>query len=1314
MKYILIICCLLQAWFPLYAQLKKELSFTNFDKGGSLIQCFFQDDKGIVWIGTSAGLSIYNGRGVSRHDISVSDPSLKKVSVSCAVKRDSTHYYLGTNKGLILFDLKANFYRLLAARGMEVKTVQCVNDSTILLGALTGLYKYNVLQDTFRQVDKIPQLPINPIVRLDADRFLIANYHGLYLYNGIYDTYEYLSVSKTNPSLVLAITVDPVNKWAWIGTENGLWKFDIAAKAFTEVRSLSNNIIKNIHISSDNKLWLGTDYGLYIYDWQLNTYQYILHNSKDEKSLVNNIIWSIFEDREQNIWLGTEMGISLCYNSRTVENYPWDNLMGSEEGNNIRCMYRDSRGNFWWGGSNGLGYYDTQKKRSLWYRMNQGKYSISHNQIRWIYEDWEHDLWIATDGGINRFDYETETFENYKIVDSTHSRNANWTYYINGDKKGNLYLVAYCGGVFVVNKKELLSQNKTEYVAKENYYQHSGGNSLHSNFVSFATMDGNGCLWVPAGEHFLDKIDFKTKQVHSYDFSKQGIDLSGRNMSAITYDPRTDELWIAMKKCIGRVSVKDGSMETIDNSILVNRTISVIEDAGEWLWIATSDGIYAYEKNMQKLVYTGIGGHWFSLYYDTFDHKVWAGGIDQCLAFNPTDKLKASVNKGNIILSGLYVNEKSICSQESYDGNVIVDANLNYTGQIHLLHHQNNIAFEFLNTQYDPFLKPHYLYRLKGVDKDWRNVEDFSTRISYNNLAPGEYVFEMKELTGNENVEESISCFRTEITVGYPWYQTYWAKCGYALLAGLLIWWIISYFKEKNRFRMEHIEREKTLELSNLKMEFLTNMSHELKTPLSLIVSPVSQLLAETRNAQVKESLSLIHANAVKLNGIVHQILNIKEWNGTEQKLSPSSLEMVSFVDCIVRNFQENQKNKDVTIRFHSSMEHCFMEVDIPKMEMIMNNLLSNACKFLQGDGVVDVSLDLLEDDVMEVQKLVLRIVDNGVGIPAADLSHIFERFYQAGNSRSMNEDGSGIGLSIVKKYVELHQGEIQLKSEEGKGTEVLVYIPVEQLIKSSSEEGLKNPDADEKRYKILIAEDNVEIAHFISQNMPNAECLIAYNGKVGLEMAQQNLPDIIIADIMMPVMDGLDMVKRLKADKDTSTIPVIMLTAKDDKETEYDLLALGVEAFISKPFDMRELKIHIERILRNKYKLASKWQEERAAGQETEAVVIESQDEKFINYITGIIEQNLSATDLNVTTLAELSGYGSKQIYRRVKELTGYTTVNYIKSIRMKRAALLLSQKQFMVSEVMYMVGFSDSSYFSKCFVEKYGKTPKQYMESI
>lgn len=1312
MKHLLVLFLLLHSFLFACAQMEQKRVFQNFDEGGALIRCFFQDSKGVVWVGASYGLGVYNGKGIQKHPLSDARSGWMDFPVYASLKQDDTHYYLGTEKGLVLFDSEQDTFQQTSLSDMSIRTLQWMNDSVMFLGTLNGLVRYDARLDTFRVEDRIPPLPIDPIVRLDSHRFFIASYQGLYLYDAMTDTFEYLSLPSPSSSLILSIAVDAVNRWVWIGTESGLWKYHVGSASFTKVSALSANIIKKIHIGRDASLWLGTDNGLYIYHWERDTYEHIVHSSRDNRSLVNNTIWSIFEDREQNIWLGTESGLSVYCSSSLVETYSWDSLVGSDEGNTIYCMYRDSRKDYWWGGSNGLGYYHAEKNKSLWFKMGQDSHSISHNRIRCIYEDWEGDLWVATDGGINRFNRETETFENYSIVDATRTLNANWAYYIHGDGHTHLYVAAYCGGVFVVNKKELLARKGGTYVSDETYSQHSGaGHRLHSNFITHATIDNHGCLWVGTGERLLEKIDFKEKKVYAYDLSDDGQQkaLAG-SIRQIVHDP-SGNVWVAFHAGLCKITADNGQMEVIHTDIFHREEIQLLEDAGDWLWVATSRGVYAYHKSSDRFIYTGLGGSYTSLYNDTFDHKMWIGGIDQCLAFKVPDLWQPQRKEGTIVLGNLYVNENPVYPHTLYDGNLIADRSIGDVAGIRLRDNQNNLAFEFLDTSFDWGVKPRYLYRLAGEEEEWRNLEDLNSRISYTHLKPGHYVFELKELV-YDGAGKDGSGYRLDIRIDHPWYGTLWAKGVYGLLGCLLVLWVVKYFHDKNRFRMEHIEREKTLELSNLKMEFLTNMSHELKTPLSLIIGPVGKLLSETKNASLKEKLSSIHASALRLNTIVHQILDVKDWTGAQQKFYPSPLELVTFVGSIVDSYREVVKDKGISLVFHCAMKDCFVEADIPKMEAIVNNLLSNACKFSPDGGEVHVCLNLSGGEDGELRKVCLQVTDNGVGIPAADLPHLFERFYQVGKHQSMNKEGSGVGLSMVKSYVELHDGEIQIDSEEGKGTSVRVFIPAVETEDRHKGNVPVSLYQEAVKYKVLIVEDNVDIAHFIKDNLRDAECLIAYNGKMGLELVQQQLPDIVIADIMMPVLDGIEMAKRMKSHIHTATIPIIMLTAKDDKKTEYALLALGVEAFLSKPFDMKELAMHIDRILQNKHRLVRKLKEEGIVVEAGQGLA-ESPDEKFLNYITEMIEQHLSDSDLNVTKLGELSGYHPKQIYRRIKQLTGYTAVDYMKGIRMKKAAMLLSQKQFMVSEVMYMVGFSDSSYFSKCFMEKYGKTPKQYMES-
>ena len=399
-------------------------------------------------------------------------------------------------------------------------------------------------------------------------------------------------------------------------------------------------------------------------------------------------------------------------------------------------------------------------------------------------------------------------------------------------------------------------------------------------------------------------------------------------------------------------------------------------------------------------------------------------------------------------------------------------------------------------------------------------------------------------------------------------------------------------------------------------------------------------------------------------------------------------------------------------MEFKTDTSQLYIYVDILKLESILNNLLSNAYKFTEKEDTI--SLIIQHSNDKETPTLKLIVSDTGVGIPAKDIPFLFSRFYQSEANAHKNKDGSGIGLSMVKRYVELHNGEVHITSEVGKGTDITVSLPIinEEITENSVLVHDDNSLLPTSEIKVLIVEDNVEIARFFTDNLKDMICTVTHNGKSGYEMAQELEPDIIISDVMMPVMDGIEMSRLLKQNISTATIPIILITAKDDKRTESQAYKLGIDAFISKPFDMKELEERMQQIIRSKSLLIRKIKQSDMIQQHKE-IVAESIEEKLLIRITEIIEERLADSDLNVQKLSEISGYNSKQIYRRIKQLTGHTVVDYIKSIRLKKAALLLEHRKYTVSEVMYQVGFSNPSYFSKCFAEKYGKAPKQYMES-
>ena len=535
------------------------------------------------------------------------------------------------------------------------------------------------------------------------------------------------------------------------------------------------------------------------------------------------------------------------------------------------------------------------------------------------------------------------------------------------------------------------------------------------------------------------------------------------------------------------------------------------------------------------------------------------------------------------------------------------------------------------------------------------------------------------------------------------------AQAAYILLFAFLIIGLVNYYLVLNRLRFERINKLKTMELTAHKIDFLTNISHELKTPLSLIIAPLERIISQAKPAVLKDQLADVKQNALKMGSLIHQMMEASRQEVDGFGLIVSTTDIVAFVNSVLSVFTKHLAERSIKVIVESETPSLFIEADVFKLEIIVNNILSNASKYTPDGSTITVKI---ENRIEEVK---LSIQDEGPGIDAQDLQHVFERFFQSRHSLSQNREGSGVGLSIVKEYVQLHRGTVKVISDGIKGTCVEIVLPVKQSAGRSGEPLMpKDPSpARETGRKpiLLVVEDNMEILSFISKNLSDEyRCIGAQNGKLGFEAALAQQPDLIITDIMMPVMDGLEMCRRLKDNIATSRIPVVMLTAKDDKSTELLGYRTGADAFISKPFELSYLSDRLHHLLRGRNLLVQKARQE-AIIQPREKEVI-STDEKFLATITQIIENDITNPDLNVNLLSKKSGYSLKQVYRRIKSLTGQTAVDYIRSVRLKKAAVLLMRKTFTVAEVMYMVGFSNHSYFAKRFHEMYGKSPKRYAE--
>lgn len=1149
-----------------YGQKVNYQQFDNIYLGAeaSVISCFLQDSEGLIWVGSNKGLFSYDGYSTQQH---FTYGERTNTRIYCGIIADNTYLYLGTDNGILVYNYRTDQYEQPETDfPTDVRTMVLQGD-TLWIGSLNGLYTYQLKSRQLNHFDSkqsgLPHNTIYSIIQTKNNQIYIGTYNGLCRYVQASGKFEniLLPVTRGGSNLfVNSLLEDTTRQCIWIGMEGYLFQYHPTTGEMKAIEVFHNNSIKSLALDGDENLLAGTDNGLYVYQNDKEPLQHIIHDSRNIQSLTNNIIWNIFSDQEQNIWLGTDYGISLSRYNSALQFVPISQITGTGDGNQFYSLFRDSKGFYWFGGTNGVIRFTHpagNKHDAIWYRMGDKNHPLSHNRIRHIYEDREQQLWIATDGSINRYDYNTHQFVHYNIVDSTGTYNTNWAYYLFEDTDGKLWIATCLGGIFVVDKHKLIQSAGKSYVADQNYSIHNG---LSGMFINQIVPDTEGNVWVLLyNSKGIDKINARTRQVTKL-FADE---LSGEKSPNYLLRDEDGMLWVGFHGGVMRINPKDSSQQSISFGNFSNNEILSMISVKEHIWVSTTNGLWIIDRKTMDAHQQSLTDKRFtSLLFNPEDGNIYLGGADGFGISRPEIQTM-SQPEHSILLTALYINNQLMSPHTGED-----IPNIRYARTIELKYDQNNLAFELSDLPYSLEEKHEFVYRLEGMDKEWNFLQSSTNRITYSNLGYGDYqlVISKVEKSGSPSEHSYI----LNIKILPPWYYTLWAKIVYILLFLSLIAWVINFFRVKNRLKMERMEKEKILEQSRQKMAFFTNLSNELKTPLSRIIAPISQLLPVAEEAHEKQTLEEVQRNAMKINSLIHQVLNFNRIEDNKDSLLIlSRIELVSFSRSLFSVYEENKR---ITFHFETNKAKIYADMDAIKLGVILDNLLSNAVKFTPDGGSVRLSLFYRE----ETELLDICVSDTGTGIPQQDIPYIFQRFFQSPHSG--NKEGTGIGLYLVKTYTELHGGHINgVTSDEGKGTSIGLNIP-------------------------LIAIEKEEIP-------------------------------------------------ATQVKKQLESLPVL------------------------KPIEA------------------------------------ESQDEKFLSNIIRLIEDHLSESELNVNALCELSGISNKQIYRKIKQLTGMSPVEYIKSIRMKKAAMLLQQKKFTVAEVMYMVGFSNHSYFSKCFQAEFGKTPRQYL---
>jgi signal transduction histidine kinase/DNA-binding response OmpR family regulator/ligand-binding sensor domain-containing protein len=1104
---------------------------------------------------------------------------------------------------------------------------------------------------------------------------------------------------------------------------------------------ITSNFVRDIAQDDKGRIWIGTDHGgVNIYNKKTNAITVLKNDPLNPNSLSQNSAISLYYDNTGIMWVGTyKNGISYYHPGMfKFEKSPlffYNNPDLENKDCNVLC--EDHAGNLWIG-TNGSGVlkWDKQKGSFRLYRnQKENKSSISSDIIISILEDRKGTMWFGTFlGGLNNM--VGERFNRYEPeVNNTNSLSNKSIYGLKEDQRQNLWIATLGGGVDELDN------------SRKNFIHHNITNApgLNSNYIlSMYTKDST--LIYLSTSLGIDVLNTKTNETRPvFKSQSQQNKLSDLIIYNTLIDKR-NQLWIATDNGINIYNPANNTINYINKAsgLSSDQVVSLVEDNNGNVWAGTRNGmacIYCTtNSSTRRTEYNVISfdendGLLSSIFnqnavFKTREGKIYIGCTKGYTVFDP-QKILFNTIVPQPRFTELLIGNEEILPNGKFKNRIILDASIIHKNKIVLHYNEKNFTVNFSALSYIHPEKNRYRYKLKGFDEDWKETTNGVGSATYSNLNQGTYQL-IVYASNNDNVW-SAKPLILEIVIRPPFWFSWWAFVIYFILGVMLLWYIVNFNLRKQKLEFEneqHVREAKQLhEIDEMKFRFFTNISHEFRTPLTLIVSPVEKLLLEAKSDEEKSLLSIIQRNAFGLLELVNQLLDFRKLDVQKDSLNISVGDVVAFIKDICYSFTEMATKKSINFSFSTSVSELRIEFDPEKMKKIVSNLLSNAFKFTPNSGKIDVNMGLIQQMNDDKQMLKITVSDSGIGIPAKDLERIFERFYRVENPENGHQTGTGVGLHIVSEYVKLHKGDIGVESQLGKGSIFTVSIPVtrhlqEEFINqnitnaSIPEEQTPEEEAifEEHRKKLplmLVVDDNEDFRNFISALFTeNYRILKAEDGEVAYQMILDKMPDLIICDVMMPKMDGFELCKLVKQDIRISHIPIILLTAKAGDENKYRGLEAGAEDYIAKPFNMEMLSLKVSRIIERQQKTREQFKHK--VDITTTDVEITSMDVKFVKKAVALVEANISSSEFLVEDLCREMGMSRVYFYKKILSLTDKTPSEFIRFIRLKRAADLLEKSQLFVNEVAYQVGFNDPKYFRKYFKDEFGVSPNEYKKKF
>jgi signal transduction histidine kinase/ligand-binding sensor domain-containing protein/DNA-binding response OmpR family regulator len=1117
--------------------------------------------------------------------------------------------------------------------------------------------------------------------------FGTANGLNLLLSNGRFRKFLQHKESNTDQNeTVYSITA--AHQDLWLGTESGLkilnilnFKIKTFAPSPRNIFSLSDKSVRTVFIDEKGICWLGTyQGGVNKLDPNLALFNLKLCDPFDPLGLKAPAVTAFAELDKDKIFIGTDNGGLQVFNIRTgLLNAIKIGTDASVAGSHLSvlALKYDHNGELWIGTyQKGLYRYDPKTGECQHFEAGSGRQHISQNDIFCIEEDKQGRIWIGTNGeGVDIYDPRTKAFTNWRNIFHNNSRKLRFNKFIRAICQGNgdeMWVGSFGGGVGVFN------------CHSNTFFNYTKANSALTNDGVISLLhDKSGRIWAGTNGGGLNLFNFKT---HTFTAFLE----------------------------------KDG----ISNSVIQR----ILEDRKGQLWVSTNKGINSFDPNSRKFnIYTCKNGVQDSPFIrgsgiSTSAGLLFFGGQEGFNYFDPLH-LPEYDEIPHVMFIGLRVanNAVSAGEQSPLHEQIAVAKEIKLT-------YGRNFSISYIAVNYTNPHQDQYSYKLNGFDKDWNYVGKLTTAY-YTNLDPGTYSFQVRACN-NRGIWNPLPTTIT-IKVLPPWWRTIYAYLIYVLCAVGILFYSrhkgIEKIKRKLASEEEKREAQRMHDLDLLKINFLTNLSHEFRTPVSLIMAPVDKLMSLNAEPVIAKEILMIRRNARRLLNLVNQLLDFRKMEEQELKLNLSDEDLVEFVRDAVNSFQDISERRGVELEFVTGIKILPARFDKDKIERILFNLLSNAFKFTQAGGKVSVNFAVSSAVNEERQFVKLVITDSGIGIPVDKQTQIFQRFYQIDTAGAILNQGSGIGLAITKEFVELHGGTIELASQPKQGSIFTIRIPVippvkeipkvtdqEQLI--TEEVAIENTEQTEaiaqlgEKAVILLVEDNDDYRYYLRENLKATYKVIeALNGKEGWQKALSCHPDLIITDISMPLMNGIKLCEKIKTDERTSFIPVIMLTALVGEQEHLSGLKTGANDYLTKPFSFRILRAKVQNAIKLNQNLKSKFSKQiHLIAPE---IKVESADEKLLSNVAQFIEEKSNNAEFSIEELSKYLGMSRSSLYKKIFELTGLPPIEYVRSVRLQKASVLLETNQYTIREIAFMTGFDTPAYFSKLFKAKYSLTPSEYL---